>query len=223
MTYGERIIGLRLERGMSRHELARKSFVSVTGIQCMETGHTKCPSPDCIKSIANVLGTTVQYILNGNAWRDKELKRIADWFKTDARYAHTKLKEYRIAKGYSIAKLAKAADVTALSIQRAEQGISKPQYQSILRISKVLCCNPLELLEGEIVVPSKVEEIPESLPKVTTNGLIKCADCLSWRALYVDKDQTGNFGCCKVFRNVVTPKSGFCWLAKLNEVQKPKD
>lgn len=64
-TIGERLRALRQKRGMSQVLLADLSGVSHTSIHLWETGK-KHPATKTLRPVAELLGVTVEYLINGN-------------------------------------------------------------------------------------------------------------------------------------------------------------
>lgn len=58
----ERISELRLEKGMSRQELADKLHISVRLVGYWENGESEC-SLDMLIKIANILDTDINYLI----------------------------------------------------------------------------------------------------------------------------------------------------------------
>ncbi|MHC5354506.1 helix-turn-helix domain-containing protein [Myroides sp. LJL115] len=82
MTFGKKIALLRKELGLSQRELAKSLHTSVSVISRYERDEM-IPSVDTAKKIAEILGSTVGYLLgeteNVNLFKDPEmLQRLAE-------------------------------------------------------------------------------------------------------------------------------------------------
>ena len=66
MELGKRVKRLRLEKDLTQHELAEKVFVSRGLISQIEAG-VKTPAVGVLAVIAEVLGTTTDYLIRGDA------------------------------------------------------------------------------------------------------------------------------------------------------------
>ncbi|MHC5310553.1 helix-turn-helix domain-containing protein [Myroides sp. LJL116] len=82
MTFGKKIALLRKELGLSQRELAKSLHTSVSVISRYERDEM-IPSVDTAKKIAELLGSTVGYLLgeteNVNLFKDPEmLQRLAE-------------------------------------------------------------------------------------------------------------------------------------------------
>src|SRR5690625_1888165 len=71
---GERIRDLREGLGLSQADIAKAVGVKRPTVTGWETGH-RIPDRGFLPSLADVLGTTVDYILSGELTSDKETKR----------------------------------------------------------------------------------------------------------------------------------------------------
>lgn len=60
--FAERVKEVRLERGMSRQQLADKMFVSVRLVSYWENGQRECDFDTLVK-LSKVLGESVDYLL----------------------------------------------------------------------------------------------------------------------------------------------------------------
>ncbi|MCD7744811.1 MAG: helix-turn-helix domain-containing protein [Lachnospiraceae bacterium] len=80
------------------------------------------------------------------------------------------LKEYRKAKGLTRAELAKASGLSAVSIQKYEQGERKPKIESLHRLAEVLDISTYDLLDMSLrlngALPEKTER-PNSCSRET--------------------------------------------------------
>lgn len=65
MTLGERIQALRKENGFTQSVLAEKIQISLPQIVRYETKNVQPPA-DALKRIANVFGTSIDYLVNGD-------------------------------------------------------------------------------------------------------------------------------------------------------------
>jgi transcriptional regulator with XRE-family HTH domain len=61
--FGERVLGLRGERGWSRRELARRSGLHEVHLSKVETGERKRLEADTIIALAQALGVSTDYLL----------------------------------------------------------------------------------------------------------------------------------------------------------------
>ena len=69
-TYGDRLKQARIEKGLSRPQLANLCGISVKTIQNYETGFRQPNRIDTSQKFAEVLGVTVDYLINGNTDND---------------------------------------------------------------------------------------------------------------------------------------------------------
>ncbi len=69
-TYGDRLKQARIEKGLSRPQLAKLCGISVKTIQNYETGFRQPNRIDTSQKFAEVLGVTVDYLINGNTDND---------------------------------------------------------------------------------------------------------------------------------------------------------
>ena len=60
--FAERLKEIRIEKGLSRQELASKMFVSVRLISYWENGQRECDFDTLIK-LSNILGESIDYLL----------------------------------------------------------------------------------------------------------------------------------------------------------------
>ncbi len=76
MTIAERIRLTRQQKGLSQKELAEKSEINTKSLSRYELG-TSVPPADSLKSIADALGVSSDYLLNDDnvQIKDKELLR----------------------------------------------------------------------------------------------------------------------------------------------------
>ena len=69
-TYGDRLKQARIEKGLSRPQLAKLCGISVKTIQNYETGFRQPNRIDTSQKFAEVLGVTVDYLINGDIDND---------------------------------------------------------------------------------------------------------------------------------------------------------
>lgn len=69
-TYGDRLKQARIEKGLSRPQLAKLCGISVKTIQNYETGFRQPNRIDTSQKFAEVLGVTVDYLINGDTDND---------------------------------------------------------------------------------------------------------------------------------------------------------
>jgi transcriptional regulator with XRE-family HTH domain len=69
-TYGDRLKQARIEKGLSRPQLAKLCGISVKTIQNYEPGFKQPNRIDTSQKFAEVLGVTVDYLINGNTDND---------------------------------------------------------------------------------------------------------------------------------------------------------
>lgn len=75
MTIGDRIRNLRLEKGWTQADLAKKvGYKDKTAISCIENGKNELNQPKIIK-FAEILGTTTSYLMG---WEDDDPEELAD-------------------------------------------------------------------------------------------------------------------------------------------------
>ena len=60
--FAERLKEIRVEKGLSRQELASKMFVSVRLVSYWENGQRECDFDTLIK-LSNILGESIDYLL----------------------------------------------------------------------------------------------------------------------------------------------------------------
>lgn len=60
--FAERLKEIRIEKGLSRQELASKMFVSVRLVSYWENGQRECDFDTLIK-LSNILGESIDYLL----------------------------------------------------------------------------------------------------------------------------------------------------------------
>ncbi len=86
---------------------------------------------------------------------------IMDQYQKDFVY---NLKNYRKGKKLSQAKLSELCEVATGTISNIECGLSKPSFDLIVRISKVLGINPAQLFSAAPVIGNtKKEEIQDQI------------------------------------------------------------
>ncbi len=78
LTYSpQKIIALRLDRGLNQSELARKAGLSSPTIWALEKGETKMPKYDTLRDIAIALGVTLPDIMADEQPSDLDAQIIA--------------------------------------------------------------------------------------------------------------------------------------------------
>lgn len=87
-----------------------------------------------------------------NPYHEMDIRQFCD--KMDEMYKkaspETALKRYRLVAGLSQSALAKEADISVRTIQQYEQrqkNINKAQAETLVKLSKVLCCDVEDLME----------------------------------------------------------------------------
>lgn len=125
-TIYERIRELRLSRGMSQHELAKKvGYEGRSAISKVESGERDI-SQSMIQKYADALGVTPIYLLNGSAQEAREV------------YAMQKLIEVRKSRGLTQKDIADAIGVSRQAYANYEAGNREPDLKNLLKIAEYL-------------------------------------------------------------------------------------
>lgn len=127
---GERIKALRLKNGLTLDEVARKIGVNNATVSRWETGEIKAIGSDKIGALADILGTTTEYLLgrSNNTERTKKLSRYDMPFPT-------RLRELLNRPGETQGKLAEAIGVQRQSIGQWKDGITSPDINAFNKIA----------------------------------------------------------------------------------------
>ncbi len=68
--FGLRAYNRRIELGLSRTYVAKKAGIAYQNLSKIEDGRVKCPLGDTASALADILQTTVAYLVNGIGFPD---------------------------------------------------------------------------------------------------------------------------------------------------------
>ena len=142
MRIGERIKYYRQINNISRQELATKFEISIHTLSKYEQGQRE-PSIDMITMLSDYFNISVDELIGHtcNLSAENSIDMIPQHCETNVNKLSLfaeRLKMYRVLKGLTQKELADMVGVTAVTINRYENGQREPDIDLLMKISKFL-------------------------------------------------------------------------------------
>jgi len=140
---GERLKNLRIKRGLTLDEVARKIGVSNATVSRWETGEIKAIGSDKIGALADVLGTTTEYLLgrSNNVDTEADEDTAESEAETDDTTVTSKfaknLRTLRFNKGWKQEDVANMLGLSQQTISTYEDGTCPPSLDVLIKIAEL--------------------------------------------------------------------------------------
>ncbi|AEE97615.1 helix-turn-helix domain-containing protein [Mahella australiensis] len=208
MSVGERLKQLRQQRKLTLRDLSQKAGISISFLSDIENGRSN-PSLKRLSELAEVLGTTVSYLLG-----EDEPNIVSD--NNTAMEIANRLKELRKQRKWSVAETAEKLGLSEQYYHDLEEGNRQPDIKLTKKLADIFNVSA-DYLIGRINVPNSYipEEYAQRYP-VTKRDLSQYEDFIEHIDQFFMNDDVPEDDKETLFRDI----SELFWMSREKDKQK---